>query len=87
MNTSLFGIHWIEAPDGFICPRCQSPLERSGGLTITGPYSGSVRCTKCEYQDSVMGFLGRSLIQVEPMPEGVELLYYTPGEVNEDPSV
>ena len=70
--TNLFGITWEAAPEGSECPRCKGALERSRGLMVSGPWSGSVRCTNCDYRDSVMGYLGRSMFQVEPMPKGAE---------------
>lgn len=66
--TTFFGIRWEPAPDGFACPRCKAPLERTRGVVLSSPWSGSVRCTKCEYQDSVVGYLGQSMFKVEPMP-------------------
>jgi len=44
-------------------------------LMLASPWVGSVRCTKCEYRDSVSGYLGRSMIQVEPLPEGAVPVY------------
>lgn len=75
--TQLFGISWEAAPEGFDCPRCKGALERTRGLMIASPWAGSVRCTKCDYRDSVTGYLGRSMIQVEPMPPGATPLYLT----------
>lgn len=66
--SNLFAISWEAAPEGFACPRCEARLERSRGLAISGPWAGSVRCTKCDYRDSVASYLGKSMIQVQPMP-------------------
>jgi len=73
--TNLFGIRWESASEEFSCPRCEARLERTRGLMLMSPWAGSVRCTECEYRDSVTGYLGRSLIQVQPMPPGAELIY------------
>jgi len=73
--TNLFGIRWEPASEEFLCPRCEAPLERTRGLMLMSPWAGSVRCTKCEYRDSVTGYLGRSMIQVQPMPPGAALTY------------
>lgn len=82
--TKLFAISWEAAPDGFDCPRCKGALERSRGLMIASPWAGSVRCTACDYRDSVTGYLGRSLIQVQPMPPGAAEFYLSKPE-GEDP--
>ena len=65
--------------------RTMSPLERRIVSSVTGPlrfegielspFGGSVRCTKCDYRDSVTGYLGRSMVQVEPLPEGAVSVY------------
>lgn len=73
--TNLFGISWEPAPEGSDCPRCKSPLERTRGLTLTSPWAGAVRCTKCDYRDSVTGYLGRSMVQVQSMPPGATPVY------------
>lgn len=73
--TNLFGITWEAAPEGSECPRCKAALEKSRGLILSSPWAGSVRCTKCDYRDSVMGYLGRSMIQVEPLPDGAAVIY------------
>lgn len=73
--TNLFGIRWEPASEDFLCPRCEAPLERSRGLMLMSPWAGSVRCTKCDFRDSVVGYLGRSMIQVQPMPPGATPIY------------
>lgn len=57
---------WGPAPEGAVCPKCQSALERST-IPLGGPFSGSVRCTSCDYTDSVTGHLVRSCFMVEPL--------------------
>lgn len=73
--SKLFAISWEPAPEGFKCRWCEAPMERSRGLMISGPWAGTVRCTKCEYRDSVMSYLGKSMIEVQPMPPGAVLVY------------
>lgn len=73
--TNLFALSWSPCAPEFSCPRCKGNVERTVGLMLTSPWAGSVRCTKCEYRDSVSGYLGRSMIQVEPMPEGAAPVY------------
>lgn len=81
--THLFGISWEPAPEGSDCPRCKSPMERTRGLMLASPWAGSVRCTKCDYRDSVTGYLGRSMIQVQPMPPGAAEFYLSEPEEEE----
>jgi len=83
--TNLFEVRWEAASEEFTCPRCNAPLERTRGLMLISPWSGSVRCTKCEYKDSVMGYLGKSMIQVQPMPPGAKLIYDQEPDMPEDP--
>jgi len=73
--TNLFAISWKPCAPEFSCPRCKAGMERTTGLMLMSPWAGSVRCTKCEYRDSVSGYLGRSMIQVEPIPEGAVPIY------------
>ena len=73
--SNLFAISWEATPEGFACPRCEAPLERARGLMISGPWAGSVRCTKCDYRDSVVSYLGKSMVEVQPMPPGAVLAY------------
>lgn len=49
------------------CFTCKTlTLERSRSL-FNGPWSGSVRCTACDYRDSFMSYVGRKSIIVEPL--------------------
>lgn len=77
LQVSFLGIQWEPAPEGSVCPRCEAPLERARGLSLVSPWAGSVRCTKCDFRDSVVGYLGRSMIQVQvqPMPPGATPIY------------
>lgn len=67
----VFGTRWELAPD-FQCLKCKGPLERTRGLMLMSPWAGAVRCTQCDYRDSVAGYLGKSMIKVEPMQPGAE---------------
>lgn len=73
--TNLFALSWSPCGPEFSCPRCKAGMERTTGLMMMSPWAGSVRCTQCDYRDSVTGYLGRSMIQVEPMPEGAVPVY------------
>ncbi len=73
--TNLFALSWEPCAPEFSCPRCKGNMERTVGLMLASPWAGSVRCTQCEYRDSVSGYLGRSMIQVEPIPEGAVPVY------------
>lgn len=68
--TTLFAISWSPCGPEFSCPRCKAGMERTTGLMMMSPWAGSVRCTQCDYRDSVTGYLGRSMVKVEPLPEG-----------------
>lgn len=73
--TNLFAISWSPCGPEFSCPRCKAGMERTTGLMLMSPWAGSVRCTQCDYRDSVTGYLGRSMVQVEPLPEGAVPVY------------
>lgn len=70
-----FGFRWVPAPDGFQCPHCKGAMERTTSLMLVSPFAGAVRCTACDYKHTVCGYLGQSMIQVEPMPPGAALTY------------
>lgn len=70
-----FGFQWVPAPEGSQCPHCKGALERTTSLMLSSSFTGSVRCTACTYKDTVCGYLGRSMIQVEPMPPGAVPFY------------
>jgi hypothetical protein len=72
----VFGLRWEPAPEGFLCPHCNGAMERTVGLMLMSPWVGSVRCTDCKYRNSVCGYLGQSMIRVEPMPPGAALTYH-----------
>lgn len=65
-----FGLCWVPAPEGSQCPHCKGALERTAGRSLASAFAGSVRCTVCTYKNTVCGYLGQSMIQVEPMPPG-----------------
>ncbi len=73
--TNLFALSWKPCAPEFSCPQCGGNIERTAGLMLVSPWAGSVRCTKCDYRDSVTGYVGRSMVQVEPMPEGAAPVY------------
>ena len=73
--ANLFAISWSPCGPEFSCPRCKAGMERTTGLMLMSPWAGSVRCTQCDYRDSVTGYLGRSMVQVEPLPEGAVPVY------------
>ena len=73
--TTLFAISWSPCGPEFSCPRCKAGMERTTGLMLMSPWAGSVRCTQCDYRDSVTGYLGRSMVQVEPLPDGAVPIY------------
>lgn len=77
-------IRWIPSPESSVCPDCGSPMERSYSL-MGGPYSGSVRCTKCTYRDSVTGYFGKSIFKVEHLPDGALPIYDRDIPPTEDP--
>ncbi len=67
-------IKWIPAPAGFACPKCDSPMERSYTL-MQGPWSGAIRCTKCDYRNSVGTHLAEQCFKVERLPVGALPIY------------
>ena len=71
-NSEIFdgvlGTRWELAPD-CQCFKCKGPLERTRGLMLMSPWAGAVRCTQCNYRDSVAGYLGKLMIEVQPMVE------------------
>lgn len=73
--SQLFGFRWEPAPEGFLCPHCKGAMERTTSLMLVSPFAGAVRCTACGYQHTVYGYLGQSMIQVEPMPPGAAPAY------------
>jgi len=60
------------APDP--CPKCGSEMKLRR-MALSGPYSGGVQCTVCSYRDSVVGYLGKQMVKVEPLPDGADLVY------------
>lgn len=62
----------VDAHPDFKCPRCNGLMQRSVSLHTFG---GVVQCKSCSYRESVMGYLGRSMIKVEPLPGGASVIY------------
>ena len=71
---SRFPIQWIPAPESSTCPDCASPMERSYTI-MQGPWSGAIRCTKCDYRNSVMTYLASQCFEVQPMHPGAMPIY------------
>lgn len=57
------------------CPQCGQMLQRAA-TALSGPYSGIVFCEPCGFRQSVVVFLGKSMIQVEPLPGGANEVFY-----------
>lgn len=51
----------------FPCPACGGTLHRVH-MPLTGPYSGSVVCSACDFRDTVVSFLGKQIFVVESLP-------------------
>jgi predicted RNA-binding Zn-ribbon protein involved in translation (DUF1610 family) len=64
----------IDAHPDFKCPMCGGLMLRSQAL-FQHTFGGVVQCKSCSYRDSVMQYLGRSIIHIEPMPDGASLTY------------
>ena len=60
------------APEGSLCPNCRTETLVIRRVPLSGPYSGSIACTSCNFKSSVIGYLGRQIITVEPMLDPVE---------------
>lgn len=74
----------ISEIEGVGCPRCSSEtLKRVRVARFDSPYAGRVYCTSCEYRDSVMSFLGKSMFPVQPLPQGAAPIYSK--DSSEDP--
>lgn len=58
---------WESAPDN--CPECDSDNLQRSVIPIGGPYSGSIHCPDCGHRESVMNYLGRTMIKVEPLED------------------
>ena len=66
------------------CPRCSSEVLKIVRVAGLGPsYAGQVYCTSCEYRDSAMSFLVKSVFPVQPLPEGASPIYSK--DPSEDP--
>lgn len=69
---AMTAIKWSKAPEGSKCLGCgKETLERSRTL-MGGPWSGHVRCTACDYHDTLASYLGKTMITVEPLPPGMD---------------
>jgi hypothetical protein len=74
-------VTWTKAPKGSKCPSCgKEALERSKQL-MGGPWSGSIRCKGCGHTDTLVGYLGKTIVEVQPLTtEEMALKPYTPAE-------
>ena len=65
-------VTWSKAPKGSKCPGCgKETLERSKHF-MGGPWSGTIRCTTCGHTDTLVGYLGKTMVEVQPLtPEEV----------------
>jgi hypothetical protein len=61
-----------DAPIGTKCPSCDKETLKIRSMPLSGPYSGSIICFSCNYSDSVVNFLGKQMIRVEPLPKKEE---------------
>jgi len=62
------------------CPKCgNKTLERRFNF-FSGAYGGVVSCLTegCDHRESSYGYLGRTMFQVQPMPDGAEPIYTLP---------
>lgn len=84
--SEMLGIRWEPAPKGFQCPMCNGGMERTRGLMLTSPWVGGVRCTACEYKNSVCGYLAQSMFRVEPLQTGGRRCTSTWSPVSSEPS-
>jgi hypothetical protein len=63
------------APDGSKCPSCHKETLKIKRMPLSGAYSGGIYCFSCDFRDSVIGYLGKQMVQVQPMPQGAEQIY------------
>ena len=61
-----------DAPIGTKCPSCDKETLKIRSMPLSGPYSGSIICLSCNYSDSVVSFLGKQMVRVEPLPNKEE---------------
>jgi hypothetical protein len=58
---------WTSAPDGTKCSNCSSNQVERSYVTIGGPFSGTIRCLNCKYSETVMSYIGKNMIKIEPL--------------------
>jgi hypothetical protein len=63
------------APEGTLCPSCKKETLIIHKMPLSGPYSGGIICSSCDHRDSVIGFLGKQMINVQPLPDGAAIIY------------
>lgn len=64
-----------DVPTGSKCPRCDKETLKVKTMPLSGAYSGSIYCLSCDFRDSVIGYLGKQMIQVQTMLQGAEQIY------------
>lgn len=67
--ASTLGLRWTPLSEP--CPKCKNMTLQRGTNLMCGPFGGQVKCSTegCDHSESSYDFLGRTMIQVEPMPE------------------
>ena len=66
--------HFMPAPEGVECPKCGAKAPEFGkwACLLWGAYGGPVECKKCGYKEGFMSYIGKTMITVEPLPEGAK---------------
>lgn len=73
---NFFKLTYSPAPKGSTCPDCklQDVLEISR-TPISGPYSGFIKCTNCDFKSGLMNYFGRTLFTTQPLPSS-KIVYH-----------
>lgn len=68
LASAFTHIHESDEPKYFVCPACnrKGVLKRLGGL-LTGPYGGLIKCSKCDFRDSVVTYLRKNMCITEKL--------------------
>lgn len=73
--TDLFKVQEIDSD--FNCPKCNNGTKlKILRQRMSGPYAGAVTCQACNYRQSLIAFLGASMISVQPLPDGAAILFF-----------
>lgn len=74
--TKIFStVSTFAAPTGSLCPGCKKETLLVTRSAFGGKWSGGISCSSCDYRNSLIGYLGNGLVQVEPMPPGAQQIY------------